>query len=339
MNQPRKLSAEQGIVAIMVTMIMMVLVTTIILSFSAVIRREQRQALDRQLNSRAYYAAESAINVVNKALDTGATAAAVTKSTCGSALPPALSTYSAAIPTASDLAITCLVVDPLSYDLTYSSIGKDTTQVGHLKSNDAAVKIANIEFDWDSPSGSATFGSGTGFPDQVSWTPTTTVPVLRVDIFAVPPAGNLNAGNMFTGEQAYFLYPDGGAPGITSAGATRISLVQGTCNTNNSPRVCRASIAVTPGNDFYIRIRPIYTDAKVDVTPYTAAPAPVLLTEGQITIDATARSGSVLKRISVRRPVNSSATTPGYAIDSNGDICKKLSVLPGSATDSTCGIP
>src|SRR5258708_5693843 len=55
-------SGQQGIVSIIVTIILMLVLTLIVLSFAKVSRREERNALDRQLSTQAFYAAESGIN-------------------------------------------------------------------------------------------------------------------------------------------------------------------------------------------------------------------------------------------------------------------------------------
>ena len=60
---------EQGIVAIVVTMIIMIILTLIVTGFAQLARREQRATLDRQLASQAFYAAESGINDARRALE------------------------------------------------------------------------------------------------------------------------------------------------------------------------------------------------------------------------------------------------------------------------------
>src|SRR4051794_29381721 len=62
-RKPNNLAdSEQGIVAIVVSIILIIILSLITIGFANLVRREQRQALDRQLSSEAFYAAESAIN-------------------------------------------------------------------------------------------------------------------------------------------------------------------------------------------------------------------------------------------------------------------------------------
>ena len=53
---------EKGMVSILVTMIMIIVITLIVLGFSQVARRNERESLDDQLSTQAYYAAESGVN-------------------------------------------------------------------------------------------------------------------------------------------------------------------------------------------------------------------------------------------------------------------------------------
>ena len=59
---------EEGIVSIVVTLIIMIVLTLIVTGFAQLARREQREALDRQLSAQASYAAESGINALKAAL-------------------------------------------------------------------------------------------------------------------------------------------------------------------------------------------------------------------------------------------------------------------------------
>ncbi len=60
---------ESGLAAIAVTMIIMGIVTLIVVGFATLMRREQRQALDQQLSTQAFYAAESGVNATRAYID------------------------------------------------------------------------------------------------------------------------------------------------------------------------------------------------------------------------------------------------------------------------------
>src|SRR5689334_20404193 len=70
---------QAGMVAIMVMLILMLVISLIVLGFAQISRRNQRQSLDRQLSTQAFYAAETGINdaaeIIKNALAAGTTAA------------------------------------------------------------------------------------------------------------------------------------------------------------------------------------------------------------------------------------------------------------------------
>jgi Tfp pilus assembly protein PilX len=53
---------QSGFVSIVVCLIIMVILTLVTIGFSKLMGRAQRQALDRQLSTQAFYAAESGVN-------------------------------------------------------------------------------------------------------------------------------------------------------------------------------------------------------------------------------------------------------------------------------------
>ena len=69
MNIKQLKNNEQGLVAIVVTLIIMLVLTLIVTGFAQLARREQREALDRQLASQALYAAESGVNAAEAAVN------------------------------------------------------------------------------------------------------------------------------------------------------------------------------------------------------------------------------------------------------------------------------
>src|SRR3954463_2749341 len=115
---------ERGMVSILVTMLLMVVITLIVLGFAQISRRNQRQAVDRQLSTQAFYAAEAGINdarnLIKTALSSGATIPAKTDCTNGSGPAAAFySTLSPSLDTPNNVSYTCLMVDPAPKDLLY----------------------------------------------------------------------------------------------------------------------------------------------------------------------------------------------------------------------------
>ena len=63
LNKNQKLRTDQkGIASLVIVILIMFLLTLIVLAMTRNTNQQQRQALDRQLNSQAFYAAESGVN-------------------------------------------------------------------------------------------------------------------------------------------------------------------------------------------------------------------------------------------------------------------------------------
>ena len=62
MRDNKKDIDQKGMAAILITLIMMIVISLIVLGFAQITRHDQQQALDKQLSTEAFYAAESGIN-------------------------------------------------------------------------------------------------------------------------------------------------------------------------------------------------------------------------------------------------------------------------------------
>src|ERR1039458_10050844 len=70
---------QSGFASIVIASVIILVLSLITVGFAQLMQREQRSALDRQLSSQAYYAAESGINDAVSAINSGFN---VAKSTC-----------------------------------------------------------------------------------------------------------------------------------------------------------------------------------------------------------------------------------------------------------------
>jgi Tfp pilus assembly protein PilX len=131
---------EQGFVSIFVTTMLIIIVSLLVLAFAQVSRREQRQTLDTQLSSQAYYAAETGVNDAKAAI-MASPGADVSRTSCTDYSRP----YDA-LDNTKDLAgngsvaYTCVLVDaaPTAIPVT---VGKDP-QVIPLQTNDNHLECA-----------------------------------------------------------------------------------------------------------------------------------------------------------------------------------------------------
>ncbi len=333
-------SSQAGMVAIMTTMILMIVISLIVLGFAQVSRRNERQALDRQLSTQAFYAAETGVNdaaeVLKAAIDAGTPLE--DKSTCTST--SGVGFYGALDPDIDDVnnvEYTCLLVDTTPPSLVYSSVGNTGTVIPITA---ASGNIASLKLTWMSKDGTSTpanncptsAAAGT-LPAASSWG-TCGYGLLRFDL--VPTAGSTHTlSSLQAATMTTFLVPlrpaqpDTDVINYSTGGANNrfgVSCDNTNCNfTINFP---------APSNEYYLRVRSIYKNVSLQVEAYTAingGGSLVSLSGTQALVDATGKAEDVLRRIQVRVPLAGSSTNllSDYAIQSNEALCKRFSVMDG----------
>lgn len=352
MNHKKSLQDdEQGIAAIIVTVMLMTVLSLIVLGFVQVSRREQVQTLDNQLSTQAFYAAESGVNLAQSKL------AAVTtpKTTCG---PD--SNFSAAdynISADGNVKITCLLVNNRPLGLDFQDV-TGAARVSLLKTLSGA-NFTNIYVSWQGQSSTAISGcSATDigrFPTGAgadTWN--CNQPMLRLDL--VPVAGtNLVATALAANQLTTYLHPlnSGTKPtafNYSDASGANIGRVSGTtCTTNTTTykQFCVARIAINSSlsSAYAVRLISLYGTSSVTMTGSTATEGTAVLTDGQVVIDATASAIDVIKRIQtvVSLTPNAGTGADGPLTTTGLGICKQFFVTPDgvdvpAGLDPLCGI-
>ena len=323
---------QSGLVSITISIVIMVVLTLIVLGFATIARREQRQALDRQLSTQAFYAAETGINDALEALKFDPTAE---KPNCdNSAASPIYSSLSSQVD-GTNVRYTCLLVDASLTTLEYGNIDTSKSNVIPVQSkNGSAVNSINLGWQ-DKNASSADFRdcpSAGNFPALSGWSGCT-AGVLRVDL--VPISGVLSRTNLMNNNFTVFLVPVSGGAGTVaySVPAGQGSIGQANCTNGGTPKWCSLSITGLSANTYYLRVRSIYRANALTVTAYNAG-SQLELAGVQAQIDSTGKASDVLRRVVVRVPIGANREgIPDFAIESNGSICKKFYVYPGNAVD------
>lgn len=194
---------QRGMVSITVTVVLMLVISLTVIGFGQVVRREQRQALDRQLSNQAFYAAESGINDVKKYI----------KDHYGSIVPPdktrcdnSEGTYNLpmTVDAATNTGYTCVLVGGTPKVLQYQLA---TTSPGKAFPIDARTNVIDrIEFSWMATNSvpAPTAGCASTVPAEM---PTTAgyncsgYGVIRLDLVPFPDTGQSREGmlaNSFT---------------------------------------------------------------------------------------------------------------------------------------------
>lgn len=355
-------NSEEGMAAIIVTVVLMMVISLITIGFSQVIRREQRNTLDHQLATQAYYAAESGINLAQSKLKTfGVNIPA--KTNCDESYPGAPSNFSGQFNIASGVDVTCLFIQPKVPTLEFQKV--DTHAVPMLVKSDSGT-VNTITISWQNSTSTSTVGCTNALnPPANSFGPTTGAspnwscpqPLLRVDVVALPTAGIMTRNDLINKQFTTFLYPTTGSPatpigynfGVPAAITGNRAVHCGGPTTPSSPKICTARIDVTSApigykQQFAVRVMSIYGIS--DITLFANAAGSTNLVDQQVLIDSTAKAQDVLRRIQVRASV--SGTAPDFGLlaggDGSGGICKRYAISAGTvvnpvATYPACAIP
>lgn len=355
---------QNGLAAIIVATIIMIILSLITLGFARLMRREQRQALDRSLSSQAFYAAESAVNDAVRKIQDEANPYIDDKEAC----TQDSATFTGAVDGSLGSSYTCLLIDqsPPTLEYTQGSISTTSSKVIPIKASPLvksgpSPKIGKISIAWEDPGLSTTtaglsttpiFGcpSPVTLPTFTTWS-SKTPGMLRLDII---PADALDRTSLQNQTASLYLYPaSNGCATATSSisfasyiGDNKGQIVKVNCAPADAtrPRDCEISVDMDFAHQntlYYMRVRSIYRNSDMTVRIYdTGTPQKQLAIRGaQVQIDATGKVNDVLRRVQVRVPVTKSYPIPEFVLQTTDSICKKLEVAPSPANIATNTCP
>lgn len=358
---------DQGVVAIIITVVVMLVLTLIIITFARVARREQRQALDRQLNTQAFYAAESGINdAIEELKDPTSPYRNNEKNDCNP-LPNASNQLDGAT---GAIAYSCVLIDPTPISFQLSSLSPGESKVFKIE-REGGGNVSQISIYWQDSNENERFDGCPGnnnyrtFP--TTWSTDTCGPgMLRADMIRIPN-GNFSrtqltneaftsfmvptrrsGGNAYTGTGAISLTGNQGfgnqgvvSPAACPAYNTGTGVIT-TPNTPTRPRHCVVRITNLNAPRFYLRLSSLYKAASVEIcTPDCGSNATVAFASGsQAKVDATGRVSDVLRRVQVYVDSTDSGPFPFplNAVESGEAICKRFSDAPPAFLSGDTGL-
>jgi Tfp pilus assembly protein PilX len=320
---------ERGLASFIVTFVLMLIISLVTLSFAQIIRREQQQALDRHLSSRAFYVAESGINLAINALNNGYPGS---KTDCAPDGSGQLDTTAYVLDGPSGTELNCLTIDDSPTSLEYSSVLRGQSLVIPIN---AQSNMNRLDFSWQSTTATTTTSyagcnPGNGFTPQASWG--CAGPLFRIDM--VDTNGALNRGSLTNGVFTVFLYPTpGGGAGFTTFNAgNRGAIVNARCAAASTPKHCNVTMNMPGGSrQYYARVLAYYSDATLTITPHNGA-SPVELAGAQAIIDSTGKAQDVTRRLQVRKSLANSEAVPEFGVDAAAGLCKRYLVMAGNGT-------
>ncbi len=318
---------QQGIVSIVVTIILMLVITLIVLSFAKISRREQRNALDRQLSTQAFYAAESGVNDAKKVIESWASTNDARlpinyMNTCDQFATAAGAgiTLSAPLFAGSAASYTCLFVDATPPEFEYTRTDAQVI----FPFNPVGGGNQTIKISWDDGDPGTNYSAancpGLSPGNNPVSSATCAAPLLRIEI--------ANLASSIT--KVIFAYPGASDSSPTfGAGLATGSGVTGLCGSGATPKECSVTINSVPAGS-YVRVKSIYRSVALTIQANSGAE----LIGGQVIIDSTGKAADVVRRIQVRIPYGGTLSNPpAYSVQGTDKVCKKFSIDGTGATD------
>lgn len=326
-------NSQQGMAAIIIVMVLMFVISVIVLGFAQIVRREQRNALDNQLATQAYYAAESGLNLAQQKVKAKLAEGLTEQNNCTDESTSGYGITSSDLLIGQNAEITCVLIDPELDTLEYQKIDMNAVPI-LVKATSGT--ISDIFVSWElSKEGLQSVAGCVGGDDLVpdSTSRPCEQPILRLDF--VPVRGDLDATSAPGRQFTTFLSPRSGTPptGVNYTAGSVSSIPNVSCRvakSADSPRTCTARISTLADQQqaYALRIMSIYGQSNVTVFARSGA-SPVKLIEGQVLIDVTARAADVLKRLQARMPVSGSENVPDFAVTAGGGVCKRYQISGG----------
>lgn len=342
---------QQGLVSILVTMIFLIVISLIVVGFAQIARREQRQALDRQLSAQAFYAAESGINIAKDVINAPKGSSSYSKfnnspadkTICDNDDP--IFKYEL---DGSNVKNTCLLIDQAPRTLQWKSINPTKSTIVPIRAYNSdrsvALDFTSLKFEWQNE-----FNPGDQvrtnleLPEYSVWDSGNYVaPVLRVEI--IPSDKSPTTRTVLLNETAtVLLTPSASGSNVLVSdisGLNQGGVVAAGCDTTT--RKCSATISGLSQHEYYLRIKSVYKTATVTVSADGKSAAgvvePARIGGAQAEIDSTGKAVDVLKRVRVKMPYNNlNYDYPEGVLESADTVCKRLSVTPSVITSDCTG--
>lgn len=351
-------SDSTGVVSITVTVIFIMIISLVVLGFSQVSRRNSRQALDRQLSTQAFYAAESGMN------DVMAKIAPYLEN--GEEVPEqkeCVGTYNSDEKTAvgdiEGVEYTCVTVQTKLDRLAYDKV-KESSVIVPLNVEGAEPEIGTLHLEWrrsDSapsttslsrcpqPRGGTTW---TNFPTASAWANDCQFGLIRIDLVPTdlrtlndpvaaaqstmslalyPRSGNPEDPNSLTYENL-----PSGANSIFGSGPQGPRVLAASCTEDK----CGFDIEGLNFSNGMMRVRSQYVGTR---TVGIETEEGQYLTRAQVKIDVTGKAQDVLRRMQVYRSVDGGTARTefnafsDYTVQTTGSICKRYVTSPTKTED------
>lgn len=326
---------EDGLASIFISMIIMIVISLLLIGFVQYANNEQKQSFNRQLETEAFYAAESGVNQAENYVNSNYSSGFIYSSSQCDASNTSFSFLTHLSYGSVYANIPCIYINLNPNSIAFNNINIGDYRAFELSSSTGS-NISSIKFFWQNSNlNSTSIASGTNcypFPQlPQSLASDCAAGILRVDI--------VSSTDLTKTLSTLFIYPSTNS--AVDINYTQQGLVAGNCNTSpmsgsNQPQYCEATVNVPTNPTYYLRIVPIYLPSNVTIQAFDSSGNQQNLSNGQVVVDSTGNAASTLQRIRVRMSLNNSSKQnyePIDGLDSTEGICKHFQVPAGTLTD------
>jgi Tfp pilus assembly protein PilX len=324
---------ERGFASIVIALTLVLILALLTVGFAQLTRREQRSALNKQLATQAYYAAESGIEDVAADIKSGQI---TTNNTgCTPTIADMTKPYYSkpTSPLSNQLAVgyTCLSVNLDPTVLEYSNFGDGSYHTITFSSAAAAVDTLKVSWTSTTTGKTATGGVIGGLKQKSAWNDPALMEV------SITPLNNLTRAALVNGNFTVYGYPINGGSLDNAPYGFSTSPQEGTIHAANCiGSTCSFTITGLSGSGagvgpYLLHLTDHYDQSNVKVTGTDINGVALKFHGAQAVIDSTGRARGVLKRLQVHVPLTDSPLLPNYAIEAT-EVCKRIATTPSSDT-------
>lgn len=324
-NRKNRNLDEKGFASITIALVLIAVLALLTVGFAQLARREQQNALDKQLSNQAYYAAESGVNDANNAVKSGALTTSTPKEGTDQCMDlPLPGAPSAQISSQSGVSYSCIMVD-----LQPESLTKDMASDGDWTTYFTSVGSApdSITLTWNSM-----IASKQPRADNSGFAPTSLWNARAAMQFSITPLSSYNRDDLINNTYTVYGYPSTSSDSA-SYGGEQGKIVSAACDP--APKgACHVTINGLPAGvtKYAIHIHDYYDASHVALSAKSGATS-LKLADSQAVIDVTGKARDVLKRILVHVPIHPSHDLPDESVQAQ-DICKYFTTDPLDNTES-----
>lgn len=317
---------QKGFASIVITLVLIIVLALVTIGFAQLARREQRDALNKQLASQAYFAAESGVNDAIKYLS----ALAVANPPEDQCLDTSNPDYplNPVVDQTRGVSYSCVLVNMKPPNLLYDNVAAEEDR--YVTFSTDPNPMSSLTISWGSADGNTTYRSGSSLPPLSEWD---SPAVLEVSLTPLG-TGALQRSTLAASTFTAYLYPRSSGGNTVAYNTSSQGQIVGRCG-GGGTHPCSLTITGLPaglaGQWYMLHIVDHYDPSNISITGADVAGNAVKFIDGQAQIDVTGKAREVLKRIRVRVPIHPSYGVPKYTIESQS-TCKRFTLDPRTTT-------